>query len=788
MAQSLASLFKQLRARAGLSQEQLAERAGLSHRTVGDIESGVRRRRRAVTLRLLAGALGLTAAECAALLHTAVVEGLETPGETGVGRRLPDAPVLLGRDAAVADLRERLLAREAAFVTLTGPPGVGKTATALRCASEIAERFRGGAAFVALDTIADAASVLPLIARTLGLDERDRGAELHALIADRLRAAPALLVLDNIEHVLDAGTDVATLLRQAPETTVLATGRSPFNLTSETEVRLPPLAPADAAALFLERAQSIVPAFQPDAAERGHIDRICASLEGLPLAIELAALRTRSFGPAQLANDMWELLAGGPRDASPRHQALDAAIGWSYDLLDPPGRLALARFSVFAGGATAAAAEAVCGMPAIAIDALVRQNLLVVEGLASARRLRVLVPIREFLAARLREADEVERTGERHAEYFGDVARRLAVGPAPALREALETFDAERSNLYAALAWCRDANRWQLGTRTARALSDLWRLRAAYAEAAAWFEGFAAAGARDGSDDRRRWEAIDGAVHFNSLLGRHDRARSYAVQAAEVARSLGDPAVDAWTLTRSGLVEFNLGNIADAIALQERALAIADPIDDDHLRGYVHHACAIAFLEDGRLQKATHHLHLSLRHSRAAGRDMYVASGLLVLCECYTRQHDYPSAQAFASRALELAEAIGYATMIAKVRLADVELALVAGDSSRARADLIAIFEFLCGTHEPETLIGALLAAALYFTTLERHREAALLHGLWQHRLGRHSEFPAERAQSAAEIARLSAALDAARIDEYLQIGRALSIEDVLDLLREVEE
>jgi predicted ATPase/transcriptional regulator with XRE-family HTH domain len=785
--ETLGTLFKRLRAHSGLSQEQLAERAGLSHRTVGDIESGVRRRRRAVTLNLLADALGITAHERAELLRTALEEGLGAPHESlPGGLRLPRAPALIGRDDALAGLRAAFDADGRALVTLTGPPGVGKTALALAFARETAARYPGGVAFAALDAVRDAASVLPEIARALGVEEGDRGPNLRENLVDRLRGAAMLLVLDNVEHVLDAGPAIAELLRAAAGTSVLATGRSPFNLSNEREIVLAPLARDDAVALFVERAGAVVDGYVPDAAEREHVERICATLEGLPLAIELAALRMRSFTAGHLAERIWELLGEGPRDAAPRHRALDAAIAWSYDLLDERNATAWRRLAVFDGSATVDALKGVCDMHAPAIDALVRQNLLAIEGQGSQRRLRLLAPMRAFAMARLEASGEIALARDRHARYFCELSESMTGRSSESLRGVLETFDAERANFRAALAWANDGGVWETGARTAAALGDLWRVRNALGEAVECFEALAAVpGDRDA---RLRWRMLDGALWFNIRLGRLERARPYAEAGLEAAASIGDPAVVAAALARCGLLEYYGGNLAAADTLSDRAVALCAALDDPRLHAIVYNVRGMCRLESGEPADAVRVLSRALDRSQAASNDAFSVVPLLNLSEASKRLGEIGEAERYSARALDLAIALDYPTMIARSRALRAELALLRDDARSARDELIGTFELLFGTQEPETVLIALQIAARYFNAAGRHREAAMLLGLWRRRHQRlQNEFPDERRQSETDLASARESLGTQAFEEYREIGRTLVLDDVLELLREVE-
>lgn len=407
--ETLAELFKRLRGRAKLSQEELAARVGLSHRTVSNIERGLQLHPRRITLELLSDALGIGEDERRALLMIAAMSEVR-PAPLATTR-------VFGRNRIIEELCAIYRQGVSAFVTVTGAPGVGKTVVARSVASSLGSAFSGAVAFVPLEDVRDAADLPAVIARTLGIPEHRRIDALHSELVDRLKLSPLLLVLDNIEHLVTAGPMVAELVRAVPTLSILATGTRAFNLSVEREMMLTPLSLDDAREVFLHRANAMLGSYEPDADEHKAIERICIALEGLPLAIELAAMRVRSLTALQIADRLWELLAQGPQDYPARHQALSAAIGWSYSMLDRDDRDAFARFAVFSGGASLEAAESVAGMSAAQVDGLVRQNLLLAEGTGANRRLRMLSPIREF-AARLQEYEDESQLEEQHAIYF----------------------------------------------------------------------------------------------------------------------------------------------------------------------------------------------------------------------------------------------------------------------------------------------------------------------------------------------------------------------------------
>ncbi|WP_241968658.1 BTAD domain-containing putative transcriptional regulator [Streptomyces sp. ICBB 8177] len=507
----------------------------------------------------LAETLGADPGEELAAAHLAVLRG-ETPvreggrvsretttfptaAPTGVSRETAVLPAQLtsfvGRENELALIAGRL--RDARLVTLTGPGGAGKT----RLSIEAAGRFDGEVCFVPLAGVTDGVDLPQALLGALGLREvglltptgpaQDPVSRLAAALAER----PVLLVLDNCEHLIDAAAGlVGTLLTRCPSLKVLATSREAFGITGEALCPVPPLAlpPLGAAAdglagfpavrLFVERAVAVRPTFSLDD-EREAVLRICTALDGQPLALELAAARLRTLsageiadrlgpppevecGPALRPSELFRLLSRGSRTAQPRQRTLRGVIDWSWDLLTEPERVVLSRASVFAGGWTLEAAEAVCADPAPGaggapagtatseliepgdvldlVDSLVDKSLVVAhqpDGGGGARY-RMLETIRSYGAERLAEADGTDAARRRHAAYFLD----LAVTAEPRLRRAgqldwLRRLSAEHDNLHAALHRCVADGDTATGMRLVAALSTYWLLRGARYEGAA---------------------------------------------------------------------------------------------------------------------------------------------------------------------------------------------------------------------------------------------------------------------------------------------------------------
>jgi predicted ATPase len=446
-------------------------------------------------------------------------------------------------------------------VTLTGPGGIGKTRLGVAAAARAAAAYPDGVAFVPLADIAHADQVESVLAETLGV--RGEGARpLLETIQERLSADRVLLVVDNFEHVLEARSVVASILANCPATDVLVTSRTPLRLSGEYESPVPPLGvppygadpttvrSSHSVQLFVERAQATQPGWTPSATDEAAIAEICRRLDGLPLAIELAASRLRILDPPSLLDRLGarlEVLGSGTSDLPERQRTLEATIGWSYDLLDDFDKILFARLSVFVGGWTVEAAEALCGLPNVLgrLEKLVEHSLVVTDrGALGSPRMRMLETIREYAATRLEESEEAEDVRRRHAGYYESLVHEVRGYGSARTAEALVRLDDDWDNIHALVSHWLESREYaslvQLASATWRYVWLYDRVR----EATAWMEEVYEV--RDELEPSLRGELcrLWGSALYQ--FGEYASSRAALEEATELLAEHGPPDREAW--------------------------------------------------------------------------------------------------------------------------------------------------------------------------------------------------------------------------------------------------
>ena len=521
-----------------------------------------------------------------------------------------EATSFVGREAEL-DTTEELL-RLSRLVTLTGPGGCGKSRLAIRAGAQASGRYADGVWLVELAPVSRPDLVIPAAALALSARE-EPGRTLLASVAARLRDAEALLIVDNCEHVIDAAADmIATLLRGCPRLRILATSQTRLGVPGEATWPVPPLtvpapderdpqaaAEAESVRLFCDRAALASPGFTLTAQNAAAVSDICRQLDGIPLAIELAAARVRALTVAQLSarlGNRFRLLTGGSRAGLPRHRTLEAAIEWSYDLLSETEQMCFRRMAVFAGGCTMDAVEAVCPDEALPLEAvfetvtaLIDRSLLTTEERFGTMRYGMLESIHQYALGRLAAAGEAAAVRGRHLAWLlGFAMEADLAGPDQAAW--LDLLDAERDNFRAGLEWSlappeRNPQRDPaLALALAGALAPFWLVRGPVAVARATLDAALTAAGPD-ADKRLRAIALDGAGQLASVQADQAAQRAYQQESLAIWRELGDDVQVASTLGGLGSVAHIQAEYAAAQAMYTEALDLAERAGDVHQMG-----------------------------------------------------------------------------------------------------------------------------------------------------------------------------------------------------------
>ncbi len=688
---SFGDLLKEHRLVAGLTQEALAERAGLGVRSIQGLERGENRPQRDSAERL-AVALALDTDARARFLTAASPtprQRVDAAPDRTANPPMPshaartNLPLALtsfvGRADEIAALRD-LLGRTR-LLTLTGSGGVGKTRLALAVAGDIIDHYPDGVWLVELAALAEPELAPGAVAQVLGMRE-EVGRPLIATLGDYLKEKHLLLVLDNCEHLVDACAELAgALLRSCPHLHILATSREALEVAGEHRYRVPSLrvpdlahlpppeqlAQAAAVALFVARAQERRPDFVLTEQNARAVAQICARLDGIPLAIELAAARVNSLGVEGIAarlDDRFRLLTGGVRDALPRQRTLRATLDWSYDLLSQAEQALLDRLSVFAGGCTLAAATAVCAGEGVEdwevldlLDRLVNKSLVQTEEAGGEVRYTLLETVRQYGQEQL-AASGSDAARDRHLAWY----LALAEEAAPNLQSAeqvpyIDQLEREHDNVRAALRWARERSAAEEGLRLAGALGYFWLTHGYIGEGRAWLQGALATGAEGSAAAHAR--ALTMAGHLASWQGDFADGVDLLKQGLALYRALGDRHAIALGLTLLGEAVERQGDYARAILLQEEALALHRALGNRQGIPYsLHHLAKVAYMR-GEYERAAALYAESVALCRAVGIRSGVAYSLSWLACAVERQGAYARAAALQEEALPLWQAVG---------------------------------------------------------------------------------------------------------------------------------
>ena len=662
---------------------------------------------------------------------------------------LPAQPTpLIGREQEVVAACAFLRRSEVRLVTLVGTGGVGKTRLGLQVATDLLDDFADGICFVPLAPISDPDLVVPTIAHRLGINEAGERPLLDLLKA-YIQDKHLLLLLDNFEQVLAAAPGLSDLLAGCPQLKILVTSRAVLHIRGEREFSVPPLALPDlahlpeseallayaAVALFLQCAQAARPDFQMTPANAHAIAEICVRLDGLPLAIELAAARIKLLPPQALLTRLehrLQVLTGGARDVPVRQQTLRNTLAWSYDLLDAQEQQLFRRFSIFAGGCTLADAEGLYtvlgdtsahvldGVASLIDKSLLRQ----LERGGEEPRLLMLAMIREYGLEVLVASGEMEITRRAHAEYFLALAEQAELelrGPQQAVW--LDRLEREHDNLRAALQWsleqvgaeeagqCRE-----IALRLAGTLHMFWWARGHWSEGRNFLER--ALTASEGTTASVRAKALYAAANLTFVQSDYERTEAHAQESLALFRELGDQPGMALSLWALGNVAWVRGDTARARSLLEEAVALARAVDDKEYAAWSLFSLGLLASSQGEYARACARYEEGLALFREVEHKKGIAHILSQLAQAlFISQGDQTRVRSLLEECLALSRELGFKEGIAAAKCLFGQLALGQGDLATAHSEVeesVVLYKEMGhrhGTAESLAVLGKVVAA-----------------------------------------------------------------------------
>jgi predicted ATPase/DNA-binding CsgD family transcriptional regulator len=612
----------------------------------------------------------------------------------------------IGREREMIAVRGLLATTR--LLTLTGAGGSGKTRLALQVATDLLEEFAHGVWWVELAALSDPLLVPQAVASVVGIPER-AGCTVTEALSDALRPKHLLLVLDNCEHLLAACVQlIETLLHTCSQLRVLVTSREALTITGETIWLVLPLRVPDtyqplpieglmtyeAIQLFVERARSVLPSFSLTQENASAVVQVCRRLDGMPLAIELAAARIRTLSVEQIAarlDDAYRLLTGGSRSALPRQQTLRAAVDWSYNLLSAQEEALFRRLSVFAGSFSLEAAEAICaGEPGEAYDvldvlsSLIDKSLVLMEQRSGEARYRLLETIRQYGQDKLQEFAEAAKVRRNHRDWYARLAEQAESETLEARQKSVfDRLEAEHDNLRVALGWSLEQQEAETAAQIGAGIFRFWLLRGYMSEGRSFLER-----ALSGFSEKNavRAKALNVAAILASLQDDYKTARTLVEESLELSRELAERKQTGYALYILGRLARIEGNYAGAVTYFEESLSLFCELGQKHDIALVLSGLGLTVLYLGEDERAAALCEESLAISRELGDPRGIASWLTNLGMIMRARGDDKRAQELCEESLAIRKALGYKGGCAHTLTVLGRIALDQGAYERATA------------------------------------------------------------------------------------------------------